>query len=103
MHRSYSFEHVLRSIPRLSERVSSKVHVAVRRQGDSKEGPVESASVPAEADRYFLGEMATDALDAVRAATATAKRFNQPVVIQDDLSVVFKSKATRRILETFYP
>lgn len=103
MHRSDWFEHVLGSIPRISEGYRDKIYLAVRGQRKPEEGLTEVPMVPTETFGDYVERVAEDSLDAVRAAMAMAKRFQQPVVIQEDLSVVFKKHANKRILETFEP
>jgi len=45
-------------------------------------------------------EMFIDIKIAIEAAEALAKRLNEDIVIQEDLSVVAKAFATKRVLET---
>lgn len=51
----------------------------------------------------YFGRIADDALVAVQAAQTMADRFGWPVAIQEDLSVVFAHKTTRKVLELIHP
>jgi hypothetical protein len=49
----------------------------------------------------MYGRAAEDCEIAIQAASLLVRRLKKTVVIQDDLSVVPESSATRRILERF--
>ena len=104
MHRGDKGQYDIGSIPRLSEGFRLKVPVAVRKQrkraGEaSLEGPV----VSGEAFGQFLGTLAEDSLEALRAANTLCERFKEPVVIQEDLSVVLERHSTKPVIERITP
>ncbi|MEY2908814.1 MAG: hypothetical protein RLZZ602_1337 [Pseudomonadota bacterium] len=104
MYRSNRSEYDLDGIPSLSERFRDKISVALRKQAKPVTGSGESVVVPEPSKEPFvIGQYCEDVAIAVQAAQSMAKQFNQAIVIQEDLSVVPETSATKRILETFYP
>lgn len=101
MHRRNSFLHEQRSFSGLSQRKYNEVSLALREQklrsDRSKKSPLVSGSFAG----GMYGRAAEDCEIAIQAASQLVQRLGKTVVIQDDLSVVPESKATRRILERF--
>jgi len=104
VHRSNKGQYDVRSIPRLSEGFDSKVRLALRKQKRrARKAPAKGPMVSGEAFGHFLGSLAEDTLEALRAANALCERFKEPIVIQEDLSVVLERHATKRIIERITP
>jgi len=104
VHRGDKGQYDVGSIPRLFKRVRPKVPVAVRKQRKrAGEAPPKGPVVSGEAFGQFLGTLAEDSLEALRAANTLCERFKEPVVIQEDLSVVLERHATKPIIERITP
>ena len=105
MYRGDSREHDLGSLPWLSKRKLDEVRLAIRNEAlrRKRDGLAESELVFNPTFANFLTSVVDDTGIAVKAACQLVSRLKQPVVIQEDLSVVLEKDATLNVLERFTP